>query len=68
MLSLEPAASSYKLVDCARTKAHSVGVKDFSNPIGQIASLNVDLCFWEDAAENAASLRDSRRRAHVTLT
>ena len=47
-------------MDCARTKVHSVGVKDFSNLIGQIASLKVDLCFWEDAAEDVAGLRDSQ--------
>ena len=44
-LSLGPAASSHKLVDCAGTKVHSVGAKDFSNLIGQIASLKADLCF-----------------------
>ncbi len=46
-------------MDCARTKAHSVGVKDFGNLIGQIALLKADLCFWEDAAEDAAGLRDT---------
>ena len=59
ILSLRPAASSHKLVDCARTKVHSVSVKDSSNLISQIASLKVDLCFWEDVAEDAAGLRDA---------
>ena len=45
-------------MDYARTKVYSVGVKGFSNLIGQVASLKVDLCSWEDAAEDAAGLRD----------
>ena len=53
-------------MDCARTKAHSVGVKDFSDLIGQIASLKVDLCFWEDAVEDAAGLRDSCVKLKIT--
>jgi len=53
-------------VDCARTKVHSVGVKDFSNVISQIASLKADLCFWEDAAEDAASLRDSLQGGNLS--
>ena len=61
ILSLGPAASSHKLVDCARTKVHSVSIADSSNLISQIASLKVDLCFWEDAAEDAAGPRDSLR-------
>ena len=48
-------------MDCVCTKVHSVGIKGFSNLIGQIALLKVDLCFWEDVAEDAASLRDTAR-------